>query len=99
MADPASTFYAGNLKLNWASPALNGNAAVNGGPILGLQGLYYTAGDGSLRCVFANAVPDLANVVEQRAELPLPERDQCLDGHHESPAPRSQPMRRTILRR
>ena len=62
VADPASAFYAGNLKLNWASPQLNGNAVVNGGPVLGLQGLYYTAGDGSLRCVFANAVPDLGSV-------------------------------------
>ena len=78
VADPASTFYAGNLKLNWASPSLNGNAAVNGGPILGLQSLYYTAGDGSLHCVFANAVPDLTNVSNNAQNFRCPSGIQTL---------------------
>ena len=78
VADPASTFYASNLKLNWASPALNGNAAVNGGPILGLQSLYYTAGDGSLHCVFANAVPDLTNVSNNVQNFRCPSGIQAL---------------------
>jgi|GEM_PF-1279828 len=78
VADPASTFYASNLKLNWASPPLNGNAAVNGGPILGLQSLYYTAGDGSLHCVFANAVPDLTNVSNNVQNFRCPSGIQAL---------------------
>ena len=78
VADPASTFYASNLKLNWASPSLNGNAAVNGGPILGLQSLYYTAGDGSLHCVFANAVPDLTNVSNNVQNFRCPSGIQAL---------------------